>query len=198
MITIIGLGNPGEEYHHTRHNVGRMIVESFHAKYDFPAWKKDASRNALISRGSVDGKKVQLLLPETYMNASGKSVKDFAGKAKQIQDMIVVHDDLDLPLGSFKISFDRNAAGHNGVISIIKHVKSTAFTRVRIGIVPKTPKGTLKKPKSKEKALDFIIGPLKKDEQQTLTDITKELCGALTSLVTEGRDVAMQTYNTKK
>src|SRR5579872_3719323 len=125
-FTIIGLGNPGEEYAKTRHSAGRIMVEHFRAAHDFPEWKEDKKSNALISKASVGKHTVTLVLPQTFMNKSGKSVEQYAKSKTQngkiLERMLVIYDDLDLPFGTNKISFNKSSGGHKGVESIIKAV----------------------------------------------------------------------------
>src|SRR3989344_7933078 len=107
---IVGLGNPGEKYEKTRHNAGRMALEYFRKERGLPEWDRDAKRDALVSKGEVGGISVELLLPETFMNNSGSSLKELRQPTtnnQQITNLIVVHDDIDLPIGTLKVSFNR-------------------------------------------------------------------------------------------
>ena len=192
---IVGLGNPGEEYADTRHNAGRMVVEQFRKKNDFSQWSEDKSLKALLSKGLCGKDKVILLLPNNFMNVSGKSVAPFVKNAKDAERTIVVYDDLDLPLGTMKISFNRSSGGHKGVESIIKALKTRAFARLRIGICPTTPSGKLKKPKGENGILDFIIGPFKKPELEEMKKITKKGAEALALVLTDGREIATGKVN---
>lgn len=192
--TILGLGNPGEEYENTRHNVGAIILDAFAKKIGAGEWKKDGVRNAFIAKGEVEKTKVLLIKPQAFMNKSGVSIKDLAGSKKKLEQMIVIHDDLDLPIGSMKIVFDRGSGGHKGVESVVRAVKSSAFVRIRIGICPTTPGGKLKKP-DHAKILDFIVGEMKKSETDELKKVTKKVCEALVVLATDGRQKAMTDFN---
>jgi PTH1 family peptidyl-tRNA hydrolase len=203
---IVGLGNPGQEYENTRHNAGRIVLEAFRKKIDSPDWEKDGRLNALVSEGKVaklagtKGKtaKVMLVEPETFMNKSGTSVKSLVTSIKKAsEELVVVHDDLDLPLGRIKISFNKSSGGHRGVESIIKAIKTEAFTRVRIGISAATAKGVVKKPQGEEAIMDFIIGPFKPKELDLIKKVSKQAAEALTVLVTEGRECAMGEVNSK-
>lgn len=192
---IVGLGNPGTEYANTRHNAGRMVVEQFRKKNDFSEWAKDKILKALISKGSVGKDKVTLLEPDNFMNVSGKSVAPLVKNAKDAERTIVAYDDLDLPLGTMKISFNRSSGGHKGVESIIKALKTTAFARLRIGICPTTPSGKPRKPKGEQALLDFIIGEFKKPELEEMKKITKKGADALALILSEGREKAMGEIN---
>lgn len=192
---IVGLGNPGEEYVNTRHNAGRMVVEAFRKKNDFPEWENDKSLKALISKASWGKDKVILIQPDNFMNVSGKSVAPLVKNSKDAERTIVVYDDLDLPLGGMKISFNRSSGGHKGVESIIKALKTRAFARLRIGVCPTTPSGKLKKPKGEDVLLDFIIGPFKKAEAEEMKKVIKKGSEALTLILDEGRDIATGKVN---
>ncbi|MFA6050602.1 MAG: aminoacyl-tRNA hydrolase [Candidatus Paceibacterota bacterium] len=192
--TILGLGNPGEEYEETRHNVGAIILDTFAKKIGAGEWKKDGVRNALVAKGEVGGEKVLLVKPQAFMNKSGVSVKDLSGSPKKLEKMIVIHDEIDLPLGTTKIVFDRGSGGHKGVESIVRAVKSNAFVRIRVGICPTTPSGKPKKP-DHAKILDFIVGEIKKPEMDILKKVTKKVCEAIEVLITDGRQKAMTDFN---
>ncbi len=192
---IVGLGNPGEEYADTRHNSGRMVLEEFRKKYDFPEWTIDKSLKARVSKGSVGKDKVILLEPDNFMNVSGKSVAPLVANAKEAERTMVIYDDMDLPLGSMKISFNRSSGGHRGVESIIKALKTREFTRLRIGVCPTTATGKLRKPKGETVVLDFIVGPFKKPEIEIIKKVTKKGADALMSFLTEGREKATGEIN---
>lgn len=129
MKLIVGLGNPGKEYEKTRHNVGFMVLDALH-----DSWKLNKKFNAEIAETTLNDVKVILAKPLTFMNASGEAVQTIAHFYKiNPEDIIVVHDDKDIPLGTVKVQKERGDAGHNGVRSIVEHLKSNAFTRVRVG-----------------------------------------------------------------
>ncbi len=195
QYTIVGLGNPGEEYAQTRHNTGRMVVEAFRKKNDFPEWVGDKSAKALVSKGVWGKDNVTLLMPDNFMNVSGKSVALFVKNAKEAERTMVVYDDLDLPLGSMKISFNRSSGGHRGLESIIKALKTRAFARLRIGVCPTTPTGKLKKPKGEDAVLDFIVGPFKKPEAEEMKKVVKKGSEALAYFLEEGREIATGKVN---
>jgi len=195
---IVGLGNPGSEYENTRHNAGRLAVTAWAKIYqkagDCSEWKLDKTSQALKASAEVAGEKVTLLLPETFMNKSGVSIKDKIKNPKQAEKLIVVHDDLDLPLGTIKISFNRGSGGHKGLESLIRVVKTKAFVRMRIGICPTTPSSKPKKPPN-AKILDFIIGQFKPAEEEVLKKVFKQSSRALDLLISEGREKAMGETN---
>ncbi|KKW41553.1 MAG: Peptidyl-tRNA hydrolase [Candidatus Magasanikbacteria bacterium GW2011_GWA2_56_11] len=139
MKLVVGLGNPGKKYAKTRHNAGFMALDSVRDKLavqtELSPWELSSKFNAQISAGTLDQKKILLVKPMTYMNASGESVQlvaHFYGLTPA--DIVVVHDDKDLPLGTVRVQKDRSHAGHNGVRSVIEHLGTKDFLRVRIGI----------------------------------------------------------------
>lgn len=138
MKLIVGLGNPGTKYEKTRHNVGFMAVDRLHdtlKKHGINTWELSSKFNALISGCTINGEKIILAKPTTYMNRSGEAVALIAHFYKMtVRDIIVVHDDKDILLGEIKVQEDRGSAGHNGVSSLIEHLGTKEFTRVRLGI----------------------------------------------------------------
>lgn len=195
MHIIVGLGNPGSEYEMTRHNTGRIVVESIFKKGDFPEWKEDKKRKALVSTGSLSEKKAMLLLPQTFMNKSGGSLKDLITSKKKAETLVVVHDDLDLPLGVLKMSFNRGSGGHKGVESIIRAIKTEGFIRLRVGISPANSKGQAKKPIGEKIVGDFILHKFKESESKILSQVSRKAVAVVETLVTEGREKATEICN---
>lgn len=174
MYIVVGLGNPGEEYAGTRHNTGRMSA-------DFVAEK-------------VDG--VKVLIPDTFMNSTGKFVAKHVKSQKAAQKLIVIYDDLDLPLGTIKISYDRGSGGHNGLESIIKALKTREFIRIRIGIAPLTPSGKAKSRPDGGGALEkYILGQFKESEMVILKKVFKKVAEAVETIVEHGYTRAMTEVN---
>lgn len=193
--TIVGLGNPGDEYAGTRHNLGRMFVERLHDAHDFAEWKTDKKPPMRSAKGALSGKKAVLILPDTFMNESGRAVAHFIKNKKEAGNCVVVYDDMDLPLGTIKISHDRSSGGHNGVESIIRALKTRAFVRVRVGVSPQTAKGLAKKPSGEEKVLKFLLGKFKPEEMTALKKVYARASEALECIVTEGYQQAMTKFN---
>jgi PTH1 family peptidyl-tRNA hydrolase len=200
MYYIVGLGNPGKEYEFSRHNAGRIGLEDFlknlvGVKIDeMPIDKK---LNALVSDCEINGEKARIILPETFMNKSGDSLKPLASKIvkkKKSENLIVIHDDIDIALGGFKISFGKSSGGHKGVESIIKNIKTKDFIRIRVGISPLTPSGKIKKTDSK-KIIDFIIGNFKPKELQIIKTESKKITSAIEIILKEGMQKAMNLHN---
>ncbi len=174
MKYIVGLGNPGAEYEKTRHNTGRIIISFIEDKIET---------------------KVKFIMPDSFMNNSGKVVAPLIKSKKDLSDLIVIYDDIDLPLGKMKISFNRSSGGHNGVGSIIKHLKTEEFVRIRVGICPTTPTGKLKKPKGEEAILKFLLGEFKKEEIAELKKLSKKIAEAIDTFYSDGLGKAMSLYN---
>lgn len=194
-MLIVGLGNPGEEYEKTRHNSGRIILEYIAKAQDFSEWKNDMKTKSLRAKGEIDGEKFDFMLPETFMNNSGQAVAPVIDGPKKLKNLVVIYDDLDLPIGSLKISFDRSSGGHNGLESIIKKVKSREFVRIRVGVSPHTPTGKLKKPSGEQAILKFLLGSFKEDELKELKKLSKKITEILVCISAESKDKAMSLYN---
>lgn len=135
MKIIAGLGNPGEEYSKTRHNLGFIFLDHLRKVWDFPEFSENKKFEAEISNGERDGDKVILMKPLTFMNLSGKSVRSLLDFYKlEPSDIVVIHDDLDIPAGKYKLTASSRSAGHNGVEDIIEKLGTQDFKRIRIGI----------------------------------------------------------------
>lgn len=174
MKIIVGLGNPGEEYANTRHNTGRIVATLVEEKIE---------------------SKVKFIQPTTFMNQSGRAVAPYVKSKKDLAGLIVIYDDIDLPLGKIKISFNRSAGGHNGLKSVIRALKSEEFVRIRIGIAPATPSGKIKKPKGEKDVLKFLLGEFKKSELEILKKISKKVAEAIDVIFKESKEKAMSLYN---
>jgi peptidyl-tRNA hydrolase, PTH1 family len=192
---IVGLGNPGYEYEGTRHNSGRMAVEFFAKSLKLSEWKEDKKAKALVSRGIVGKTLAALVLPNTFMNKSGASAAKFVKSPKAAERLAVVYDDLDLPMGEMKISFNRGSGGHKGVESIIKVLKTKKFTRVRVGVSPSTASGNIRKPVGEKVVVNYILTKFKTHELEELKKVFKKVSRALEVIATEGPHRAMNEFN---
>jgi len=195
MILIVGLGNPGKEYKNSRHNSGRIILENIAKSNEFSEWKKNMKLKSLYAKGEIGKEKFDFLLPETFMNNSGVAVAHLIDNPKKLKNLVVIYDDIDLPIGSLKISFNRSSGGHNGLESIIKKLKSKEFLRIRIGTLPQTPFGKIRKPKGKKAMLNFLLGEYKKSELNELKKLSKKVAEIIVMISAEGKDKAMSVYN---
>ncbi len=135
MHYIVGLGNPGEKYKNTRHNIGWTVLDYFIENEGLPGLVDSAKYAGSMSTGVVNGQEVTILYPNTFMNKSGSAVRKLVPK-EEAEKLVVVYDDVDLPVGDIKVSVGRGAGGHNGVASIIESLGSKDFVRVRVGIAP--------------------------------------------------------------
>ena len=191
---IIGLGNPGEKYKNNRHNAGRLVLQ-FIADRQGIEWKENKKLHALETNAKFDKSKAVFILPEGMMNNSGKSVASLIKSKKDLMGLVVLHDDLDLPLGSIKISFARGSGGHRGVESIMRALKTREFARVRLGISPATPSGKLKKPQGEKAVINFILSDFKPAELTMLKKVSKTVEKALGTFAALGRERAMNLFN---
>lgn len=188
MILIIGLGNPGKKYKNTRHNVGFLTLDYFQKINNFPAFKLRKSFNSFISSEKIGEEKIILAKPQTFMNLSGQAIKKlFAVHCCAFTELLIVHDDIDLPLGKIKIVKNRGAAGHKGVESIIKGLGTKNFVRFRVGIKPKEGKS-----KNAEK---FVLKKFFKNEEKIVKEVIKKTAQAIEFSIKEGLEKAMSKFN---
>jgi len=185
MIIIVGLGNPGKKFERTRHNVGFLALDELARSLHVDISQE--KNNALIGKARIDAEATVLAKPQTYMNDSGRSVgailrDTYAG----IKDLIVLHDELDLPLGTVRIKVGGGHGGHNGLRSIIEQVGSADFIRVRLGIG---------RPAAGMEAADFVLSPFLVEERQLLPDVMAKAVEAVRVIVLEGPNKAMNIFN---
>ncbi|MCI0597852.1 aminoacyl-tRNA hydrolase [Candidatus Parcubacteria bacterium] len=196
-FVIVGLGNPGKEYEKTRHNAGRMVVERLASDEDFPEFVYNKKADALVSEGKIDKEKVTLVLPETYMNKSGKAVATFIKSAKAAKNMLVIQDELDMPLGALKMVFGRNSGGHKGVESVMRAIKTKDFARLRIGISGAGKKNQAKKPNGQEKVAKYVVGKFTPADARALTTSLAKASEVVTLYVRDGMEKATMKANTR-
>lgn len=192
---IAGLGNPDEEHVHTRHNAGRMAVEYFVKEFLTADWKDDAKSKSFVARGALGKTLVIAILPNTYMNKSGNALSKYIKSVKAAEKLVVVYDELDLPLGTIKISFDRGSGGHRGLDSVMRSLKTKRFTRIRIGISPVGEGGAAKKPQGERDVEKFILGEFRTTELSALKASFKRTAEALQMIVSDGHEQAMNKFN---
>lgn len=192
---IVGLGNPGEEYENTRHNTGRIVLDLIRRELDGADFGFDKKLNAQVSEANIGKEKVMLVAPDTFMNNSGKCVGQLVKNKKSAENMLVIYDDFQLPIGRMKISYNKSSGGHNGLESVIKTVKTEAFPRLRIGTAPATPKGVAKIPHGEEKILKFILSAFKPDEIKIVKKLGKRVAEGVELFVKEGREKATGVVN---
>jgi PTH1 family peptidyl-tRNA hydrolase len=196
-FVIVGLGNPGKEYEKTRHNAGRSAVELVAAKEGFEDFVFNKTSNALVTKGEIGGENATLVLPETMMNLSGKAVMAFVKSPKAAKNLLVIHDDLDLPLGTVKMVFGRGSGGHKGVESIMRAIKTKEFARIRIGISAAGKKNQAKKVSGEEKVIKMVIGKWKPAEEAVVKKVLKKVAEAVHVFAIGGIEQATMFTNTR-
>lgn len=196
MFYLVGLGNPGDQYKHTRHNVGRSYLEQLAAGAGYE-WSKSKHANALYAYGSMVGADVELLLPETFMNKSGDTLAYVKDKHEaQPEQFIVLHDDVDLGIGEIKVSKGRGDGGNNGIKSIINRLGSKDFVRVRIGIAPRHWwTGEARRPAAGAPLERFVLQRFTRKESQQLLDLQPQITAAIESIIKKGPEGAMNEVN---
>lgn len=184
-LLVVGLGNPGDEYARTRHNVGAEVVEKLAQRHGGKL-KKQKER-ARVDEVRIGGRRVALAIPLTYMNDSGDAVGLLARRYGVLpEQIVVVHDELDLPVAALKVKAGGGLAGHNGLRSIKSHLHSDAFLRVRVGVG---------KPVSKERGADHVLDRFAKRERAEIDVTLEHAADAVETIVTKGIDAAMNEYN---
>lgn len=196
-LVIVGLGNPGKEYEKTRHNAGRLVVELIAEQEGFDDFVFNKTANALVTKGDLEGESATLVLPETMMNLSGKATTPFVKSVKAAKSLLVIHDDLDLPLGTIKMVFGRGSGGHKGVESIMRAIKTKEFARLRIGISAAGKKNQAKKVVGEEKVIKLVIGKFKPAEEAVLKKVLKKSAEAARLFATSGIEPATMFANTR-
>ena len=162
---------------------------------DSSEWKEDKKLKSEVAKTKIGKNSALLIKPNTFMNKSGDAVRSLVKNKKQAETLVVIHDDLDIPFGKIKISFNKSAGGHRGVESIVKAVKTTSFIRMRIGISPTTASGKMKKPSGEKDVANLILGKFKPSEIESLKKIMKNAVMGLELIITEGREVATMKIN---
>jgi len=193
MNLIVGLGNPGQGYANNRHNIGFICLSHF-ARTQGICFDKKQGR-ARIGTGEVAGNKIVVAKPQTYMNLSGESVSRLIKKFNiSLDNLLVIHDDLDLPLGKIRIRYGGSSGGHKGIDSIINELGSQDFTHLRVGIGrPAKNEGTTEF--SDDEIITYVLGDFTPEEKQTITQTIPRVSEAIYYLLTEGLTAAMNRYN---
>jgi len=186
-LLVVGLGNPGEEYHGSRHNVGAETVELLADRH--AGRLRKGKELARADEVRIDGHRVALAVPVTYMNDSGNAVRALVRRyGVDVDRLVVVQDELDLPVGVLKVKSGGGLAGHNGLRSIVAHLKDDGFQRVRIGVG---------KPPSKERGADHVLRGFSKRERTGVGVVIEEAADAVELIATAGIEAAMNRYNTR-
>lgn len=187
MYCIAGLGNPEKKYENTRHNIGFDVIDAIAEKYSIAVREKGFK--ALYGKGVIEGQRVILVKPQTYMNLSGESVREVMDYYRIApENLVVISDDVALAVGGIRIRKKGSAGGHNGLKNIILHLGTEEFNRIRMGVGEK-PKGW--------DLADYVLGHFPKEERETLDHSVEDAVSAVRVLLTEGADRAMNLYNRK-
>ena len=188
MYVIVGLGNPDKKYEHTRHNIGFDVIDALADKYNISV--TDKKHKALCGSGVIEGMKVLLVKPQTYMNLSGESVAEVMNfyKLDPDEEMIVIFDDISLEPGRIRIRKKGSAGGHNGIKKIIANLGTDHFMRVKVGVG--------EKPKNWDLA-DYVLSPFTKDERPLVNLAIEHAAKAIEQMLNGDVDAAMNEYNRK-
>lgn len=187
MKLIVGLGNPGLQYAATRHNIGFEAIDVL-AELNHISVNKSKFK-ALVGEGSIGGEKVVLMKPQTYMNLSGEAISACKAWYKiEPEDIIIMYDDVSLAVGDIRIRKSGSSGGHNGIKSIIAHLSTEVFPRVKIGVGQKPAGWDL---------ADYVLGKFSEEDMKTLCPRLKEICNAVETMIKKDVDTAMNNYNGK-
>jgi PTH1 family peptidyl-tRNA hydrolase len=185
MFLVAGLGNPGEEYALTPHNLGFLTVDRLAERYGIRVTRKDSK--ALVGVGEIEGREAMLAKPQTFMNLSGASLAALMEKhSVEPGDLIVVYDELDLPWTAVKIKPKGSAAGHNGMKSVIQSLQTSELVRVRLGIHPGHPV---------KHGAEFVLAPMKRSQMKELDELVGYAADAVRTIIAEGVEKAMTNFN---
>lgn len=194
MKIIVGLGNPGEKYDKTRHNLGFMTLDALLEKFEplkQTFWEDEKKLKSQVKELTIKNEKVLLVKPQTFMNDSGEAVVKVLNYYKvELEDLYVIHDDLDLPYGKIRIRFGGSGGGHHGIESIIEHV-GDKFLRIRLGIGSDTPQ----KEDNKRKVEDYVLGRISSQEKGKTKTMTHEAIKSLELILEHGIEKYMGKYN---
>ncbi len=189
MKLVVGLGNPGKKYAHTRHNIGFHVVSSLAARYKI-ALKKTLFSHAASGTGTFEGQRVVMALPVTFMNLSGVAVSALVRKHRiDPADCLIVCDDMDLPLGSLRLRSSGSAGGHNGLKSVIGAIKSMDFCRLRIGVG---------RPDAHIDAAEYVLSGFSKIEKEKLTETMDKAVDCCVRWIIKGTAETMNMYNRRE
>ena len=188
MYIIVGLGNPTKEYDKTRHNIGFMLIDELADRFDIHV--TTIQHKALVGKGMINGQKVILAKPQTYMNLSGESVKELVDyyKVDPESELIIISDDIDLPPGYIRVRPKGSAGGHNGLKNIIALTGTQEFNRVRIGVGKKPPKMDL---------ADYVLGHFKEEDKEPMKNGINDAIDAIEMILEDKIDEAMNKHNKK-
>lgn len=185
MKVFVGLGNPGRQYEETRHNIGFMVIDELADKWNIPLTQ--SKFKGIFGQGTVNGEKVLLVKPLTYMNLSGECVRPLLDFYKlDVEDLVVIYDDLDLPAGKLRLRQKGSAGGHNGIKSLIQHLGTQNFNRIRMGI---------DRPKNGPSISNYVLGKFHAEERPAIDDSVKKAAEACEESLSKEFLQVMNTFN---
>lgn len=190
MKVIVGLGNPGREYAATRHNVGWWLIDHLADVWRFDGWKKDGESQ--VANGIVAGVKVRLVKPQTFMNLSGQALRNYVRRPfwSAAKDLLVVVDEVQLPVGRTRVRARGSAGGHNGLKSVEQALGTQEYARLRIGVGPSDERKGIYKDLA-----DFVLSPFARDERKDILSLMPQLTATVESWLRDGAEKAMNLYN---
>jgi len=190
LKVILGLGNPGREYAATRHNVGWWLIDHLADVWHFDRWKKDG--DSLVANGTVNGTKARLVKPQTFMNLSGQALKNYVRRPfwSAPKDLLVVVDEVQLPVGRYRIRARGSAGGHNGLKSVEQALGTQDYARLRIGVGPSEERKGIYKDLA-----DFVLAPFARDERDDVLALLPQLTATTETWLSEGVEKAMNLHN---
>jgi PTH1 family peptidyl-tRNA hydrolase len=194
MFYIVALGNPGDEYRDTRHNVGWLVADALCERFHLNAPVYSARYHGTIAEGMIGDRSVIVLYPDTFMNHSGTAVKKLVPKGEE-RNLLVIHDEVMLPLTEVKISVGRGDGGHNGIRSIVASLGTKDFARLRIGIAPTSFLTGTMKVITGDKLATFVLGKFTKREQAALNAEMESFAEMVRLIIVRGVEVAMNRFN---
>jgi PTH1 family peptidyl-tRNA hydrolase len=190
LKVIVGLGNPGREYAATRHNVGWWLIDHLADVWHFDGWKKD--HDSEVTTGTVAGVRTRLVKPQTYMNLSGQALRNFVRRPfwSPAKDLLIVVDEVQLPVGRIRIRPRGSAGGHNGLKSVEQALGTQDYARLRIGVGPSEERKAIYKDLA-----DFVLSPFARDEREDVLALMPQLTATVETWLKEGVEKAMNLHN---
>jgi PTH1 family peptidyl-tRNA hydrolase len=190
LKVIVGLGNPGREYSATRHNVGWWLIDHLADVWHLDGWKKDGESQ--VANGAVGGVKVRLVKPQTYMNLSGQALKNYVRRPfwSAAKDLLVVVDEVQIPVGRFRVRARGSAGGHNGLKSVEHTLGTQDYARLRIGVGPAEERKGIYKDLA-----DFVLSPFARDEREDVLALLPALTATVETWLHDGVEKAMNLHN---
>lgn len=185
MKLIVGLGNPGSKYEETRHNIGFKVIDELSSRYNIPL--NETKFRGLFGKGMINGERVILLKPMTFMNLSGEAIRPLMDYYDiDVEDLLIIYDELDLPVGKIRLRYKGSAGGHNGLKSIIAHIGTQEFNRIRIGI---------SRPEPGYPIVNYVLGTFSKEDKEILKEIISTCADACGSWMEKPFLEVMNIYN---